>query len=308
MEGDICACFDKIEHKWLLNNVPMDRKMLRKWLSAGYIFDGKFQSTNEGTPQGGMISLTLLTVRLAGLEKSIKAVTKPRDKVNLVTYADDFIITGSTKKILEETFKPAVEKFIRERGLELSDEKTLTTHIDNEFDFLGFNIRKYRGKLLKKPAKKSVKAFLNDVRTIIKKHAVVKTEKLIFLLNPKIKGWENYYRHGVSSKTFATVDCFIFQALRRWANGRHHNKSPTSIDKKYFCTMGNENWVFNAGMQFVAGSYRLVHRCKASATKIVRHVKIIADANPYDPKYTNYLEKRKFSKAKSDKMDNKSNF
>jgi RNA-directed DNA polymerase len=84
---------------------------------------------------------------LAGLDKAIKSVALAQDKINLVTYADDFIVTGATREILEETIKPAIERFMLERGLELSSEKTLITHIDNGFDFLGFNIRKYNGKL-----------------------------------------------------------------------------------------------------------------------------------------------------------------
>jgi RNA-directed DNA polymerase len=287
-----------INHEWLLKNVPMDKSMLSKWLKAGYMDNGRLYPTKSGTPQGGIISPTLLTITLAGLEKVIKAATKPQDKVNLVTYADDFIITGSSKEILEDTVKPLVEAFIKERGLELSMEKTVITHIDKGFDFLGFNIRKYKGKLLIKPAKKNVLAFLDNIRTIIKNNATAKTENLIYLLNPKIRGWANYYRHAVSSKTFATVDHIIFQALRRWSKRRHPNKSSSWIDKKYFCTVEYDNWIFNAGMKPVLGRYKLVSLIKTHYTKIARHIKIKADANPYDPKYTKYLADRELSGSK----------
>lgn len=272
--------------------------MLNKWLKAGYIDKGQLYPTNEGTPQGGIISPTLLTITLAGLEKLLKTATRQQDKVNLVTYADDFIITGSTREILENTVKPLVENFMRRSGLELSMEKTVITHINNGFDFLGFNIRKYNDKLIIKPAKKNVLAFLENIRIIIKKNATVKTEKLINLLNPKLRGWANYYRHVVSSKTFATVDHNIFQALRKWAIRRHRNKNSDWIDKKYFCQDKYDNWVFNAGMKLVSGRYNLICIFKMHSIKIVRHVKVKADANPYNSIYTKYFEKRELNKSK----------
>ena len=199
LEGDIKACFDKISHTWLMNNVPMDKSMLAKWLSAGYVDQGQLYPTNDGTPQGGIISPTLLTITMAGMEQAIKSVVSQKDKVNVVSYADDFIVTGISKEVLEQKVKQAIESFLLTRGLELSNEKTIITHIDNGFDFLGFNVRKYHGKLLIKPAKKSVKAFLKNIRSTIKKQATAKTENLIRLLNPKLRGWANYYRHVVKN-------------------------------------------------------------------------------------------------------------
>ncbi|MFN8769830.1 MAG: group II intron reverse transcriptase/maturase [Neisseriaceae bacterium] len=293
LEGDIKACFDNIDHNWLLQNIPMDKVMLKKWLKAGYIDKGQLYSTNEGTPQCGIISPTLLTITLAGLEKALKAATKQRDKVNLVTYADDFIITGNSRETLENVVKPLVENFIRERGLELSMEKTVVTHINNGFDFLGFNIRKYNGKLIIKPAKKNVLAFLENIRTIIKNNATAKTENLIILLNPKIIGWTNYYRHVVSKATFSKVDHEIFQAIWVWAKRRHPLKNKLWIRSKYFCSVDQNNWVFNAGMQLCQGRYKLLHLIRANTVEIKRHVRIKSEATPYDPKYVKYFENRK---------------
>jgi RNA-directed DNA polymerase len=265
--------------------------MLSKWLKAGYIEQSKLHATEEGTPQGGIISPTLLTITLRGLEDMLKANTKPRDKVHLVTYADDFIITGATKEILENQVKPLVEEFIRKRGLELSGEKTIITHINEGFDFLGFNVRKYKDKLLIKPAKKNVKLFLDNIREVIKQNATSKTENLIHLLNPKLQGWGNYYRHVVAKKTFSLVDNNVFQAIWRWAKRRHPNNNVSYIKRKYFGNIGLENWVFQA-KELYEGSYRLIRLHKVSAMPIKRHVKIKAEANPYDPQYQQYFVER----------------
>src|SRR6185437_3527564 len=136
-------------------------------------------------------------------------------------------------------------------------------------------IRKYNGKLLTKPSKKNVLVFLENIRILIIKNATAKTENLINLLNPKLRGWANYYRHGVSSETFSLVDHNIFQAIRKLAKRRHPNKSSNWINKKYFCQVEYDNWVFNAGMKNIKrGRYGLLRLFKMHLTKIVRHVKI----------------------------------
>jgi len=161
-EADIKSCFDKISHDWLRENIPMDKEILRKWLSAGYIDDGILHQTEFGTPQGGLASPTLLVLTLSGLEQAVRAAINRRpDKVNLSIYADDFIITGSSKEVLESKVKPVVESFLKERGLELSQEKTKITHIDEGFDFLGANVRKYKGKCIIKPSKKECEKLFN---------------------------------------------------------------------------------------------------------------------------------------------------
>ena len=123
LEGDIKSCFDTISHQWLLKHATMDKMMLQKWLSAGYIEKDQLCVTEQGTPQGGIISPTLLNITLSGLEKAVKSATKREDKINVIIYADDFIITGVTKEVLENKVKPVVENFLNERGLVLSDEE-----------------------------------------------------------------------------------------------------------------------------------------------------------------------------------------
>ena len=193
LEGDIKSCFDEIDHDWLLANIPMDKTILGKWLKAGYVEDKTFFKTEKGTSQGGIISACLLTITLSGLEGRLKnrwPVKNPH-KVNIVTYADDFIVSGISKEFLEQEVKPSVKAFLGERGLRLSEEKTKITHINDGFDFLGFNVRKYKDKLLIKPGKRETRSFINRLRTIIQNNKTVKTAALIRQLNPKIRGWTN---------------------------------------------------------------------------------------------------------------------
>lgn len=231
LEGDIKGCFDHISHEWLLNNIPMDKVMLKKWLKCGFVFNKELFPTEEGTPQGGIISPTLANMTLDGLEPLLaekyrsrqvnKVIFKP--KMHLVRYADDFIITGISKELLEDVQK-TIQEFLQVRGLTLSEEKTMITHIDEGFDFLGYNIRKYNGILLIKPSKKSLKKFMQKIRGIIDSNKGSKQESLIRLLNPVIVGWVNYYKNCVASDTFRKADYLIFEKLWQWARRRHPKK------------------------------------------------------------------------------------
>lgn len=293
LEGDIKSCFDTISHQWLMDNVPMDKKMLKHWLAAGYVYEGQYFDTKLGTPQGGVISPTLLNVTLSGLEEVVKSIThKRKDKSNICVYADDFIITCATVEVLEEIIKPAVSAFLAERGLSLSPEKTKTTHIGEGFDFLGINIRKYNGKYLPKPSDESVKSFLSDVRSTIKSHPSAKTENLIRLLNPKIRGWTNYHRHNCAKKTFNYVSYCIFPALWQWAKRRHPNKGRKWIKQKYFRCTDTQNWIFSAKYKDKSGNTNRIDLYDAAKVPILRHVKIKNDANPYKPEYVEYLKTR----------------
>jgi RNA-directed DNA polymerase len=167
LEGDIKSCFDKISQDWLLNHVPMDRVILKQWLTSGYMDKHVLHDMTDGTPQGGIISPALANCALDGLErllqekfpagKRLKSLGGVKPCVNLVRYADDFVITSKSKELLEGEIKPLVEQFLQERGLELSPTKTVITHVEHGFDFLGQNVRRYpNGKLLIKPSKKNV--------------------------------------------------------------------------------------------------------------------------------------------------------
>jgi RNA-directed DNA polymerase len=291
LEGDIRACFDQISHKWLEDNILMDSKILSKWLSAGYIEKKKLYPTTLGTPQGGVISPTLLVVTLSGLEQAIKSATKQKDKINVCIYADDFIITGASKEVLENTVKPVVEAFLSKRGLSLSLEKTKITHVSEGFDFLGMNIRKYNGKLIIKPAKSNVNRFLADIRGIIKQRRTIKTEDLIKILNPKIRGWGNYYRHVCSKETFSYVDHCIFKAIWNWAVRRHPNKGLRWVQQKYFRQDKFRKWSFSTRVKDKHKNVVDLDLIEMKKIPIKRHIKIRNEATPYDERYHKYFDK-----------------
>ncbi|MGC9215505.1 group II intron reverse transcriptase/maturase [Acidithiobacillus sp.] len=286
LEGDIKGCFDNISHDWLIANVPMDKTILRKWLKAGFMDKRRLFPTEAGTPQGGIISPVLANMALDGMER----ILRPFKKVNMVRYADDFIITGSTKEVLENEIKPLVEGFLRERGLTLSPEKTRFTHIRDGFDFLGWNMRKYgeQGKYLQKPAKDNVGGFREKVAEIVKVNKTAKQETLIRLLNPVIRGWGNYHQHAVAKETFASMDHAVWQLLWQWARRRHTQKGARWVKEKYFRSKGFRNWVFSCKDK--DGKEATLRTLSDIA--IYRHVKVKGELNPYDPKWETYLEER----------------
>jgi RNA-directed DNA polymerase len=295
LECDIKACFDKISHQWLLQNIPIERRILKQWLEAGFMKRQTIFPTTEGTPAGGIISPVLANMVLDGLEATIqqRAKGKSKHKIHVVRYADDFVVMGATNELLENDIKPAIVEFLAERGLELSLEKTKITSIDQGFDFLGFNIRKYQEKLLIKPAKTSVMTFLSKIRQLIKTHPTIKTEELIGMLNPKIMGWAYYYRHVVAKRTFGYVDDCIYRCISRWTSRRHPNKNSAWIGKKYFRHRGNYNWIFFGTKEKKDGSKEVIDLQKAGHIPIKRHIKIRSEATPYDSAYIKYLVNRK---------------
>jgi RNA-directed DNA polymerase len=171
--------------------------------------------------------------------------------------------------------------------------KTVITHVEKGFDFLGQNVRKYpNGKLLIKPSKKNVKTFLGGIRKTIKAALGMSAADLIHKLNPKIRGWANYHRHVVSQRTFARVDHHIFSSLWRWARRRHPNKNTRWYKQKYFAPRRGRNWCFFGETCDDRGQPIQVWLRHARSTPIRRHVKVKGDANPYDPAYEIYFEKR----------------
>ncbi len=296
LEADIRSCFDRISHGWLLDNIPMDKKILQSWLKAGYIDRGLAYPTKSGTPQGGIASPTLANMTLDGLESMIKSAVPRGSKANIVRYADDLVVTGASKELLENIVIPVIGDFLKERGLELSKEKTKITRIKQGFDFLGQHLQKYGNKLLITPSKGAVKALIAKTGKIIKSHHGRSAWVLITQLNPVIRGWANYHRHVVSKKTFAYVDSRIFRQVWNWARRTHQSKSRKWIKKRYFRSIGNHNWSFFTTQISGKGKTDFVDLYHADSTKIKRHVKIRSKANPYHIDWQHYFASRKIVK------------
>jgi RNA-directed DNA polymerase len=302
LEGDIKSCFDRISHTWLQDHIPMDKLILGKWLAAGYMEEGVVYPTEAGTPQGGIASPILATMALDGLEAVARKAASRNQQIRVIRYADDCVITGTSKEVLETRVKPAVIAFLKKRDLELSEEKTHITHIDDGFDFLGHNVRKYAGKLLIKPAKAAVKRFLDSIRELVKTNATATAEQLIRQLNSKLRGWGSYYRHVVAKKTFAYVDAHVFRALLSWINRRHPNKPAGWRRNRYFRSVGLRQWVFSVKVRGQRGQVTNLDLFSMASLPIVRHVKVPALATPYDPAYTDYFAQRANRRRKARRM------
>ncbi len=297
LEGDIKGFFDNINHEWLCRNVPMDTKVLRKWLRAGVIDRRQLMATEAGTPQGGIISPCLANATLSGLETQLKrhlakklGIKKAeKTKVQCIRYADDFVILAASKELLEEEIKPWVEQFLSARGVELSREKTHITHIHQGFDFLGWNFRKYvpksprrKAKLLIKPSKKNASAFYRKVREIIKSSGAMTQEALIGQLNPVLKGWAQYHSPVVAKQTFSKLDHLIFWRIWRWVKRRHPRKSVDWIRNKYFRSINGQKWVFAYPYKNGKGERQHRQLYQLAKTAIVRHKRLPGDYTPYD--------------------------
>jgi RNA-directed DNA polymerase len=301
LEGDIRACFDGISHDWLLANIPMDQQVLRKWLKAGYVEGTDLYPTQAGTPQGGIISPVLANRTLDGLEAVARGAVPPRidrcrrSKVNVIRYADDFAITADSKEILVERVVPAVRAFLSERGLELSEEKTRITEIGDGFDFLGQTLRKRRNKLRIRPAQEAVRSIRHALAETLRKWRGSAASAMIQRLNAQIRGWAYYHRHVASADTFVALDKWLFRALRKWAKRRHPGKGPRWLRQQYW-THGDRGW-FAVLVKTKRGQH--LHRLlRTTSVSIVRHIKVLGEATPYDPAYDEYFKGRKAGKKK----------
>src|SRR3989442_680018 len=207
--------------------IPMDRVVLRKWLHGGFVDNGVLFPTEAGTPQGGIASPVLANLALDGLEDAVasavgrNATARKWAKAHVVRYADDFIVTGLSREMLEQQVKPAVKAFLAVRGLQLAPDKTLITHIARGFDFLGQNVRKYGDKLLIRPPRKSVKPLVDKVRDVLGRNKAAEQANVILQLNPILRGWAMYHRHVVAAATFLQIDHLVWSQVWRWAKRRH---------------------------------------------------------------------------------------
>lgn len=295
LEGDIKSCFDELSHEWLLAHAPMDRTILRQWLAAGFLERQVHSPTTTGTPQGGVISPALMNLTLDGLEPLLAQHFPPRSGqlVNLVRYADDFIITGKSKELLANEVTPLVTQFLKERGLQLSHEKTRITHVSQGFVFLGKHIRKYsNGKLLTQPSRPNVQAFLAGIKLFFNENLHTPLDKLLLRLNPQIRGWALFHRSSASKDTFDYPDSRIFHYLEHWMRRRHPRKALRWCYRQYLTTVGDRSYVLQATFADRRGKPRTIRLCKAADVPIKRHVRIKAAANPFLPEWESYFEER----------------
>lgn len=276
----------------------MDKSVLKQFLKAGFVYKNKLFSTIAGTPQGGIISPILANMTLDGIEESLQdrysiyknkhgIIKRNEQKVNFVRYADDFIITAKNEEVAKDA-KTLIQNFLKEKGLELSEEKTLITHINDGFDFLGWNFKKYKGKLLIKPSKSSIQKITNKLSETIKKGRTWTQDNLIRTINPIITGWTNYHQGTVAKKTFSKLDHIIWNMLYGWAKRRHHMKSKHWITSKYWHKKKARNWVFHTETSQLK---------RFSDKRIIRNTRLSLDKNPYLDK--DYFIKRQFDQGNS---------
>ncbi|NEO82454.1 group II intron reverse transcriptase/maturase [Moorena sp. SIO4G3] len=296
LDADIAKCFDNINHEALLNKIntyPSLRRLIKSWLKAGVMDNGTFSTTNEGTPQGGIISPLLANIALHGMEEHIKQYAETlkikrrskkqrRNAMSLIRYADDFVIMHENQTVVEEC-QELIDKWLKDMGLELKPSKTLITHTLDGFDFLGFNIRQYKVgknqskqgfKTIIKPSKEKVLKHYGQLSEVIDQHKAAPQETLIRRLKPIILGWCNYNRSVCSKETFQTLGHLLWNKLQRWGYRRHPKKSKSWVAKKYWGTIGKDNWTFMTGED----NYLPKH----AKIEIIRHIKVKENRSPYD--------------------------
>lgn len=306
LDADIAGCFDNIAHEPVMKtigNFPA-RKLIHQWLKAGYMEKGGFFETETGTPQGGIISPLLANIALHGMEEALGVRYDNRGKLigdrALVRYADDFVVFCETREDAEQV-KFTLNKWLGERGLQLSESKTKISHLTEGFDFLGFNVRQYAApksktgwKLLIKPSQKSMQKIREMLRQQWLKLKGCDVKTIIMKLNPIIRGWANYFRIGVSSETFADLDDWMFRRECRYANHTHPNKSNRWRRDKYWGRLNlsrKDSWVFGDRQ---SGD----HLLKFTWFEIDRHIIVQGKSSLDDPSLMEYWEKREKAKAK----------
>ena len=284
LEGDIKGCFDNFSHQWMMDIIPMDKHVLKEFIKAGYVFQSQLFPTEIGSPQGGVISPVLANMVLNGMEKAVKSHFP---KSHLTRFADDFVVIVDSPDTAEKV-RGLLVPFLAERGLELSEEKTLVTHIDEGFDFLGWNFRKHRNQrrkvLIVRHSEKSLDAIKATVKDMVLVRGKAKSQdEIIDELNPKIRGWCNYHRSALSSRTFSYLDTYLFRTLLRWGMRKHGDKGKKWVAEKYWHRSGNRKWEFCTEENVL---FRPID------VKKKRHVKVRNSVNPYtDRAY--FLERQK---------------
>jgi len=303
-EGDFKGCFDNLNHEHIMNKIKQfpNKQLIEKWLKAGYVDNGTFCNTEQGTPQGGVISPLLANIALHGLEEEagVEYQHTKRDgyklkkkSIGVVRYADDFVIICHTQEQANSMYWK-LANYLKERGLTLSEDKTKITYIEDGFDFLGFNIRQYKGKrqtkLLIKPAKDSVKKAKVTIKEAFAKKRGRPAGELIAELNPVIRGTANYWQHVVSKKIYSDVDNYVWKKTVKYLKQLHPRKNWKWINNKYFKPDHNgisENkWILTDPKNHDNQAMKMVW------TPIERHTMIKFDNSPDNAELKQYFEQR----------------
>jgi len=298
LDADLAAAFDRIDQSFLLGQLGTfpARGLIADWLKAGVIENGRFAPTEEGTPQGGVISPLLLNVALHGMEEAAgvryrrtgdagRAV--PGSPV-LIRYADDLLALCHSRGEAEQV-KARLADWLAPRGLAFNEDKTRVVTLDDGVDFLGFTVRRYHGKLLITPSKAAVRRIRERLRTEMRSLRGANAKAVLQRLTPVIRGWSAYYRTVVSSRTFADLDNYMWKLTYKWATRSHPNKPKRWIIPRYFGAFNafrRSRWVFG---DRDSGAYLP----KFSWTKIVRHQVVKGGASSDDPALAEYWADRR---------------
>jgi RNA-directed DNA polymerase len=299
LDADLASAFDRIGHSYLLGQLGSfpARGLIEKWLKAGVVEDGVLAPTEQGAPQGGVISPLLLSVALHGMEHAAgvryhssgsQAGTTMAASSVMVRYADDQVALCVSREQAEQV-KERLAEWLKPRGLAFNEDKTRVVHLDDGFDFLGFNVRRYRGKLLIKPSMAALRRHRERLAVEMKALRGANASAVVQRLNPIIRGWSMYYRTVVSSEAFAELDKQVWKLTYKWARRSHPNKPRRWALARYFGEFNKsrrDRWVFG---DRESGAYLLRH----AWTKIVRHELVKGTASPDDPALADYWAKRR---------------
>ena len=308
LDADIKGAFDNIGHTALMKNLENfpAKDEIRKWLKAGVMENGIFSKTDQGTPQGGVISPLLANIALHGMEQALgvtyysrkEGYTKCSSKRLIIRYADDFVVFTENREDAE-LCQDILTDWLRDRGLELSTEKTRILSLREGFDFLGFHIKEYTERqtpkpiLLIKPSRDSVNSFNNRIRqefNDLKGHNV---DALLKKLNPILRGWGYYFRHVASGETFSKLDGFMWLRTMKWTKLTHPKKTGKWRLHQYFGFTKDKisKWIFGNPD---TGQYLLrlgMH------IPIRRHILVKHGASPDNPEERAYWTKREKRKV-----------
>ena len=299
LDADLAGAFDRIDQSLLLSHLGAfpARRQVALWLKAGMVEQGRLSPTEEGTPQGGVISPVLLNVALHGMEAAAGVRYRHKGQLAgetitgspiLIRYADDLLALCTSQEQAEQV-KTRLVRWLRPRGLAFNEDKTRVVHLDDGLDFLGFTVRRQSGKLLIRPAKAAIKHHCQRLRSEVRSLQGHSALMVLHKLAPVVRGWAAYYRTVVSSEVFSSLDRYLWRLLYKWAKQNHPKKSKRWVINRYFGRYNksrNDRWVFG---DRDSGAYLVKH----AWTRIARHALVKAGASPDDPALAEYWASRR---------------